>query len=167
MTALDDWNQLPGPDARAPVLACCGSHEFADALVRARPFANADALLAAADNIWWSLGESDWLEAFACHPRIGESAANSSRQFSAWSVEEQSTARSGANTALDSISEKNREYEARHGFIYIVCASGKSADELLTVLDRRIGNPTEHEIREAAEQQRQITHIRIRKWLAQ
>ena len=167
MTALDDWNQLPAPDALAPLLACCGSREFADALVRARPFANADALLAAADNIWWSLREGDWLEAFACHPRIGESAANGSRQFSAWSVEEQSTARSGAYSVLDSILRKNREYEARHGFIYIVCASGKSADELLAILDRRIGNSTENEIKEAAEQQRQITHIRIRKWLAQ
>jgi len=167
VTALGDWNQLPVTEALRPVLACCGSRAFADAVVRARPCADVDALLAAADKIWWSLRESDWLEAFACHPRIGESTANASRQFSAWSAEEQSTARAGANTALDSISEKNREYEARHGFIYIVCASGKSADELLAILDRRIGNPTEHEIKEAAEQQRQITHIRIRKWLAQ
>lgn len=167
MTALDDWNRLPAPDALAPVLAWCGSRAFADAVVRQRPFADMDALLATADSIWWSLREGDWLEAFACHPRIGESAASSPRPFSAWSAEEQSTAHSGANSVLDSISERNREYEARHGFIYIVCATGKSAGELLAILDSRIGNPTEHEIKEAAEQQRQITRIRIGKWLTQ
>jgi 2-oxo-4-hydroxy-4-carboxy-5-ureidoimidazoline decarboxylase len=167
MTALADWNQLPHPAALPPVLACCGSRAFADAVVRARPFPDVDTLLTKADTIWWSLGKSDWLEAFACHPRIGESAANASHQFSAWSAEEQSKARTAASSVLGSISEKNREYEARHGFIYIACASGKSADELLAILDRRIGNSTEHEIKEAAEQQRQITHIRIRKWLAQ
>jgi len=165
--ALADWNQLPAPDALPFVLACCGSHAFAEGMVHARPFADVDALLATADSIWWSLAESDWLEAFACHPRIGESSANTSRQFSAWSTEEQSEARSGANSVLDSISAKNREYQARHGFIYIVCASGKSAEELLAILDRRIGNPTGQEIKQAAEEQRQITHIRIRKWLAQ
>jgi len=167
VTALADWNQLPAPEALSPLLACCGSRAFADALVSARPFADMDTLLAAADKIWWSLGESDWLEAFACHPRIGESATNASHQFSAWSTEEQSKARTPVSSVLDSISAKNREYEARHGFIYIVCASGKSADELLAILERRIGNPTDQEIREAAEQQRQITHIRIRKWLTQ
>jgi 2-oxo-4-hydroxy-4-carboxy-5-ureidoimidazoline decarboxylase len=167
VSALSDWNLMPAPAALRPVLDCCGSRAFSEALVRARPFADVDALLSAADSIWWSLAESDWLEAFACHPRIGESAGNSSHQFSAWSAEEQSKARSAAQPLLHSISEKNREYEARHGFIYIVCASGKSADQLLTTLDRRIGNPTGHEIKEAAEQQRQITHIRIRKWLAQ
>ena len=167
MTALDDWNRMPEPDALAPVLACCGSRVFAAAVVDARPYAHVEDLLARADGIWWSLRESDWLEAFACHPRIGESHANGPRQFAAWSAEEQGQTRSAAVAVLDSIGEKNREYEARHGFIYIVCASGKSGDELLAILNRRIGNPTEIEIREAAEQQRQITNLRIRKWLEQ
>jgi 2-oxo-4-hydroxy-4-carboxy-5-ureidoimidazoline decarboxylase len=167
MTALARWNQLPESDALTPVLACCGSHAFAGGVVRNRPYSNLDPLLTKADEIWWSLAESDWLEAFACHPRIGESAANASHQFSAWSTEEQSRARTAAESILDSIARKNREYEARHGFIYIVCASGRSADELLAILDRRLHNTTEVELREAAEQQRQITHLRIRKWLAQ
>ncbi len=167
MSALDDWNRSPKADALTAVLACCGSRAFAYAVVAARPYADVDELLERADNIWWSLGESDWLEAFACHPRIGESHANGPRQFAAWSAEEQSKARSAAVAVLDSIADKNREYETRHGFIYIVCASGRSADELLGILDRRIGNTTEIEIREAAEQQRQITNIRIRKWLTQ
>jgi OHCU decarboxylase len=167
MSALDEWNQLPEPDALATVLACCGSNAFARAVVRGRPYPDSESLLARSDEIWWSLGERDWLEAFARHPRIGESTAHASPQFSAWSTEEQSRARAADEPVVDSLARKNREYEARHGFIYIVCASGRSAEELLAILDRRLRNSTEVELREAAEQQRQITHLRIGKWLAQ
>jgi 2-oxo-4-hydroxy-4-carboxy-5-ureidoimidazoline decarboxylase len=166
MRGLHDWNQLPESDAFAPIIACCGSQAFANAVVRARPYQDLDSFLTKSDDIWWSLEKSDWLEAFACHPRIGESAAHASHQFSAWSSEEQSKARTAAESVLNSIAEKNRQYETRHGFIYIVCASGRSAEELLAILDRRLDNTTEVEIWEAAEQQRQITQIRIRKWLA-
>jgi 2-oxo-4-hydroxy-4-carboxy-5-ureidoimidazoline decarboxylase len=166
MSALADWNHLPEAEALAPVLACCGSNAFASAVIHERPYSDVNSLLATADDIWWSLAEHDWLQAFACHPRIGELTANASHQFSAWSTEEQSKARTAAESVLDAIARKNREYEARHGFIYIVYASGKSAEELLAILDRRLTNTTEAEIREAAEQQRQITHLRIRKWLA-
>jgi 2-oxo-4-hydroxy-4-carboxy-5-ureidoimidazoline decarboxylase len=166
MSALAEWNQLSESDALTPILACCGSHAFASGVVRSRPYLDLDPLLGKADEIWWALEESDWLEAFACHPRIGESAAKASHQFSAWSMEEQSRTRTAAEPLLNSIASKNREYEARHGFIYIVCASGRSADELLAILERRLHNATEVELREAAEQQRQITHLRIRRWLA-
>jgi 2-oxo-4-hydroxy-4-carboxy-5-ureidoimidazoline decarboxylase len=165
MSALAEWNHLPEPDALAPVLACCGSHAFASGVARSRPYSSPDSLFTKADEIWWSLTKSDWLEAFACHPRIGEAPSSASHQFSTWSAEEQSRARSAAESVLDSITTKNREYEARHGFIYIVCANGRSAEELLAILDRRLLNTTEVELREAAEQQRQITHLRIRKWL--
>jgi 2-oxo-4-hydroxy-4-carboxy-5-ureidoimidazoline decarboxylase len=166
MSALAEWSQLPEPDAVTPVLACCGSQAFATAVVRNRPYSNLDSLLTKADEVWWSLTESDWLEAFACHPRIGEAPSSTSRQFSTWSTEEQSQARTAAESVLDSIATKNRKYEARHGFIYIVCANGRSAEDLLAILDRRLHNTTDVELREAAEQQRQITHLRIRKWLA-
>jgi len=165
-TKLEEFNGLPEADALQAVLACCGSPKFAAELVALRPFGSFDELLSSADEIWWSLEESDWLEAFACHPRIGEKAAESSGQHGVWSKEEQSGTRSAEAGVLESILEKNRAYEARHGFIYIVCASGKPADELLSILDRRLTNSTEVEIREAAEQQRLITHIRLRKWLA-
>ena len=167
MSALAAWNQLPEADAFTPILACCGSHAFASGVARNRPYSNLDSLLIEADTVWWGLKKNDWLESFACHPRIGESAATTSHQFSAWSTEEQSRARTAAESILDSIARKNREYEARHGFIYIVCANGRSAEELLAILDHRLHNTTEVELREAAEQQRQITHLRIRKWLAQ
>jgi len=165
MSLLAEWNLLAVDEAIPPVLACCGSRAFAERIVAARPYAELDELLRKADEVWWSLGEADWLESFACHPRIGESRANGPRQFSAWSQEEQSKAKAATTAVLDVIADKNREYESRHGFIYIVCASGRSADELLGILERRIGNSTAAEIQEAAEQQRQITNLRLRKWL--
>ncbi len=165
MNPLAAWNESPPLEARYPVLACCGSSRFARELADARPFADVNSLEAKADAIWWSLAEQDWLEAFACHPRIGESAKHGSQQFAAWSAEEQSKAQSGGDAALSSIAARNREYEDRHGFLYIVCASGRSAGDLLALLEQRIGNTREAELREAAEQQRQITHIRFRKWL--
>jgi OHCU decarboxylase len=167
VTALDDWNRMSEEEAISPVLACCGSRSFAARLAQHRPLADVDSLLSAADAIWWSLGESDWLEAFACHPRIGQPPSNASHQFSRWSMDEQAKARSAGAAAAQSIAAKNLEYEQRHGFIYIVCASGRSAEELLAILERRLNNSTEEELREAAENQRQITHLRIRKWLSQ
>ena len=165
MSSLEEWTLVSADEAMAPVLACCGSRAFAERIIGARPYPELDELLKKADEVWWSLGEADWLEAFACHPRIGESLSGGSHQFSAWSQEEQARAKAATTAVLDVIAEKNRDYEARHGFIYIVCASGRSADELLGIVERRIGNSTAVEIKEAAEQQRQITHLRLRKWL--
>jgi OHCU decarboxylase len=165
MSSLAEWNLLAAEEAIPPVLACCGSRAFAERVVAARPYASLDELLKTADEVWGSLGEADWLEAFACHPRIGESRSGGSGQFSAWSKEEQAKAKAAPTEVLDVMAEKNREYEARHGFLYIVRASGRSADELLGILEKRIGNSTAVEIREAAEQQRQITNLRLKKWL--
>lgn len=165
MSALDAWNALTAEDAMKPILACCGSRAFASAVVAARPFASLDTLIQQSDSVWWSLGEEDWLEAFASHPRIGESRPLASQQFAAWSKEEQSKVSAAPTSVLSLIADKNREYEAKHGFIYIVCANGRSARELLEILNLRIGNPQAVEIREAAEQQRQITNLRLRKWL--
>jgi OHCU decarboxylase len=167
MSILDAWNKLPEQEALRPILACCGSRAFAAAVVGARPFADSDALSTATDRIWWSLAESDWLEAFACHPKIGESSAPASSQFSAWSHQEQAQVRSAEAATLETMAQKNHAYQQRHGFIYIVCASGKTGDELLAILDRRLANPTSVELKEAAEQQRQITQLRLRKWLNQ
>jgi OHCU decarboxylase len=110
--------------------------------------------------------ESDWMEAFDCHPRIGErKAARASGQSVAWSRQEQSSAASAAQRILDELAAGNADYEQRFGFTYIVCATGKSAEEMLAILNRRLANDREAELREAAEQQRQITQIRLGKWL--
>jgi 2-oxo-4-hydroxy-4-carboxy-5-ureidoimidazoline decarboxylase len=130
-----------------------------------RPISSEAALLAACDEIWWSLSESDWLEAFRSHPRIGESAAHSSPVRSAnWSREEQvGTANGELRTAL---AEANRKYEDQFHRIFIICATNKSAQEMLETLHRRLHNDAPTELQESAEQQRQIAHIRLKKWLS-
>ena len=112
--------------------------------------------------------EVDWMEAFACHPRIGErKAANASRKSAAWSQQEQSSAETGAERVLAELASGNALYEQRFGFTYIVCATGKSAEEMLSILNRRLKSDRVTELREAAEQQRQITQIRLGKWLVE
>ena len=112
--------------------------------------------------------EADWMEAFACHPRIGEQkVAHASRKSAAWSRQEQSSAETAAERVLAELAEGNARYEQRFGFTYIVCATGKSADEMLEILNRRLGSDRITELREAAEQQRQITQIRLGKWLVE
>jgi OHCU decarboxylase len=112
--------------------------------------------------------EADWLEAFACHPRIGErKVTHVSAQSAAWSRQEQSAAASATERVLSELAEGNALYEERFGFTYIVCATGKSADEMLAILQRRLTNDRAAELREAAEQQRQILQIRLGKWLMQ
>jgi 2-oxo-4-hydroxy-4-carboxy-5-ureidoimidazoline decarboxylase len=105
------------------------------------------------------------MEAFRGHPRIGESRPEhneASMRSAKWSEQEQSAAADANKTAL---AEANREYEKRFGHIFIVCAAGKNADEILDILHQRLRNDPATEIREAADQQRQITNIRLRKWL--
>jgi len=132
-----------------------------------RPFANEAALLAASDEIWLGLAEPDRTEAFRSHPRIGESRAERTTggQSQAWSAQEQRNVATAADDAKAALSEGNREYERRFGRIFIVCATGKTAPEILEILRRRLRNDTQTELCEAAEQQRQITQLRLRKWL--
>jgi 2-oxo-4-hydroxy-4-carboxy-5-ureidoimidazoline decarboxylase len=165
--ALARWNSLRPIDASEEILPCCGSKVWADLMTNRRPISDETALLAACDDIWWSLSESDWLEAFRSHPRIGESRAQSGPVRSAkWSTEEQrhvGTANGDVRTVL---AEANRKYEEQFHRVFIVCATNKSAPEILEILHRRLGNDEATELREAAEQQRQITHIRLKKWLS-
>jgi 2-oxo-4-hydroxy-4-carboxy-5-ureidoimidazoline decarboxylase len=124
-------------------------------------------LLAVSDKVWSSLAEADWREAFSGHPRIGETKAPQevSQQSAAWSGQEQRKVAEGGESAKVALAESNREYERRFGQIFIVCATGKGPEEILTILQRRLGNDPANELREAAEQQRQITQLRLRKWL--
>jgi 2-oxo-4-hydroxy-4-carboxy-5-ureidoimidazoline decarboxylase len=166
--ALDEWNQADREDARATMLACCGAKRWAEAMVAARPIRDILKLSETADQIWATMEEADWLEAFACHPRIGErTSAHATAQSAAWSRQEQSSAATGSDQTLARIAEGNALYEQRFGFTYIVCATGKSADEMLAILERRLGGDRQTELREAAEQQRQILQIRLGKWLMQ
>ena len=167
---LDDLNTLPEDRAVAELLRCCGSTRWARRMAAARPFASFDATLQHADTIWWSLGPDDWLEAFRSHPRIGQRGAcghATSRAASteAWPEQEQAGVRSADAAVRDRLAEANRHYEARFGYIFIVCATGKSAAEMLATLDRRLVNDPDTELRTAAEEQRKITRLRIEKLL--
>jgi OHCU decarboxylase len=134
-----------------------------------RPFASDAKLIASSDEIWSRLSDEDWLEAFRAHPRIGESQAERqhSERAKEWSEREQSGASSAESDVKLALAEGNREYERRFGHIFIVCASGKSAAEMLDLLRRRLNNDPAAELREAAEQQRQITNLRLKRWLGE
>ncbi len=164
---LARWNGLSIDEATSAILPCCGSKAWVQSMVARRPLADESALLAAASETWRSLTRSDWMEAFRSHPRIGESTSSQSppAQSKIWSAQEQRSAGDADTAVKIALADANREYERRFNRIFIVCASGKSALEILEILRRRLNNEAETELHEAAEQQRQITEIRLRKWL--
>ena len=162
-------NELSAEDAQAEFLKCCGSTRWAQSMTAARPFNSIDDLLAKADSVWWSLEKEDWLEAFRAHPKIGEkkAAAAQSEQAQNWSAQEQAATSGAGREVIRALVEGNREYEQRFGFIYIICATGKSSAELLEILQARLRNDSETELRNAAEEQRKITRLRLEKLLNQ
>ena len=172
---LERWDHLPVEEAVRTILPCCGSRAWARGMVARRPLADEGALLAAANETWRNLAQSDWMEAFQSHPRIGESRASSLESQSSvagsrdqsvgWSAQEQSNVADLEAVVKTALADANREYERRFNRIFIVCATGKSAPEILEILKRRLGNDAETELHEAVEEQRQIMEIRLRKWL--
>jgi 2-oxo-4-hydroxy-4-carboxy-5-ureidoimidazoline decarboxylase len=165
---LAAWNATDENAAREAMISCCGAKRWAEEMVALRPFKSVPELSEAADRVWCTMQEADWMEAFACHPRIGErKVAHASAQSVAWSKQEQSRTGSAGEDVMAKIAEGNRQYEEQFGFTYIVCATGKSAEEMLAILKRRLGATREAELREAAEQQRQILQIRLGKWLVE
>lgn len=163
---LARWNSLRPKDAAQEILPCCGSKAWADGMAKRRPISSEAALLAACDEVWRSISESDWLEAFRSHPRIGESAAHSSAVSASWSAEEQRNVAVADIDLIGALAEANRRYEEQFHRIFIVCATNRSAPEILEILQRRLRHDDATELREAAEQQRQIAHIRLKKWLS-
>ena len=161
LVKLDTLNTLDADAATREFLRCCGSREWARAMTAARPFATPDTMTAAAEAIWASLDQADWLEAFAAHPKIGAGSV----EDGAWSQAEQSGVASASTEVLARLAEANREYEARFGHIFIVCATGRSADEMLHLLGQRLDNDPPIEIRVASDEQRKITRIRLDKLL--
>ncbi|RXH55011.1 2-oxo-4-hydroxy-4-carboxy--5-ureidoimidazoline (OHCU) decarboxylase [Granulicella sibirica] len=163
---LNRWNALAPDAAAAAILPCCGSTAWAAGVAAARPVETADALYELSDVVWRELPREAWLEAFASHPRIGQKHAVATAQSLAWSDGEQSAANPD-ELAKAALAEGNRAYEDRFQRIFIVCATGRSATEMLAILHQRMKNDPETELLEAAEQQRQITQLRLRKWLEQ
>ncbi|HEV2130750.1 MAG TPA: 2-oxo-4-hydroxy-4-carboxy-5-ureidoimidazoline decarboxylase [Longimicrobiaceae bacterium] len=160
-------NALPDLEAQAELLRCCGSIRWARQVAQARPFASFEELLEVADGMWWSLDAEDWLEAFRAHPRIGEKkpAAGEPAGTERWSAQEQSGMQRSRDEVRAALARGNQEYEERFGHIFLVCATGKSGEGMLALLQERLGNDPETELRVAAEEQRKITHLRLEKLL--
>jgi OHCU decarboxylase len=166
---LEQLNQLTPPEAEAEFLKCCGSSAWARAMAENRPFASEEELFAKAKEASSSLSDEGWLEAFRAHPKIGEkkAAAGQTEQEKNWSAQEQSGLTAAPSDTVTQLAERNRQYEDRFGFIFIVCASGKSSDEMLTILDDRLNNEPSTELMVAAGEQQKITRLRLEKLLNQ
>ncbi len=151
--------------AEIELLKCCGSKRWAQRMVAARPFASLDDVTEKADQVWWSLKPEDWLEAFRSHPRIGEqkAAAATSADSQKWSTAEQAGVQESTQETKDLLKRLNSEYDAKFGFIFIVCATGKTSAEMLAILRGRLGNNPDAELRVAATEQAKITRLRLNK----
>ena len=155
---MEPWRRLDlasRDEARTLLAGCCGSTRWLDAMLARRPFGSMTALVESAATIWRGLSESDWLEAFSHHPKIGD------RRASGVASREQSGVASASEDIVRQLADANREYEARFGYIFIICATGKSAISMLAALRDRLGNDAATEIRIAAEEQLKITQLRL------
>jgi len=159
------FDALPAYDAAPLLESCCGSRAWVQAMVERRPFGTLARTLDEADEIWWSLAPDDWREAFDHHPRIGEHSAATPQGAvaRAWSADEQRGTAVSTDGTRQALADGNREYERRFGYIYIVCATGKSAEEMLVLLHARLSNDPETELRVAAGEQAKITQLRLEK----
>lgn len=162
---LEALNDLTPEGARETLERCCGASAWIERVSGARPFASRAALDRAAEVAFVSLREHDWREAFAHHPKIGEvqSLREKFASTADWAGAEQSGASGADDATVHALAEANREYEARFGYIFIVCATGKNAAEMLALLRARLPNPPEQELRIAAEEQMKITRLRLQK----
>jgi 2-oxo-4-hydroxy-4-carboxy-5-ureidoimidazoline decarboxylase len=165
---LSDLNAL-APAARAEALGtCCGATAWVTALNQQFPFDSPASLFEAAERIWDNLGEADWREAFAHHPKIGDVHALKEKFASTatWAAGEQGAVRQASHETLEALAAGNEAYEQRFGYIFIVCATGKSADEMLALLQARLPNEPVQEIHVARNEQAKITRLRLEKLLA-
>jgi len=169
MDALKRLDALPPEQATAAFLRCCGSRRWAQAMERGRPYADGPSLLAGAERAFALLAREDWLDAFSHHPRIGDRGSLAARfpATAGWSASEQGGVRDAGEDVLDALLRGNREYEARFGHVFIVCATGKTAGEMLALLRERLPNAPAAELEIAAAEQRKITAIRLEKLLAE
>jgi 2-oxo-4-hydroxy-4-carboxy-5-ureidoimidazoline decarboxylase len=161
---VPDLSTLNGLDREAfaaTVTPCCGARRWVEALCAARPFTSAAHLYATADRVWRELDAADWREAFTHHPRIGQMPAAAG----AWSRQEQRGVESAAAHLRTELARGNAEYERRFGWIFLICATGKSADEMLAALHERLHNDPATELQVAASEHARIMRLRLEKLL--
>jgi allantoicase len=167
--SLERFNRLPRQRALRALLDCCGSKKWSQQMAACRPFAGESELFEAADKTWSALAREDWLEAFLHHPPIGETRATArpSATASRWSAKEQSSAQKAAPEVLEALAAQNRAYVEKFGFVFLICATGKSSDEILNAFRQRLPDDPDTELHVAAEEQRKITRLRLEKLLEQ
>lgn len=159
-------NGLSDTELYRAFFRCCGSSQWAQSMCSARPFHNDEQVHQRADEIWVSLGSEDFLEAFSHHPQIGASKKSLREKFQStesWSSSEQAGVAQAKEGVLDRLVQGNQDYLARFGYIFIVCATGKSAEEMTILLESRLPNEPDKELNIAAQEQAKITHIRLEK----
>ncbi len=168
MSKLADLNALPADALCTELMRCCGSSRWAQGMAGARPFLSEADLFAKADSIWAGMGESDILEAMSHHPRIGgvDALRKKFAATAAWSGQEQAAVAEASESVLEKLKAGNDAYADRYGFVFLICATGKSAQEMLAALESRIDNGREKELRVAAAEQAKITRIRLEKLLS-
>jgi 2-oxo-4-hydroxy-4-carboxy-5-ureidoimidazoline decarboxylase len=160
---LEEFNGLPPDAAREALMRCSGCRAWVEPMLARRPFASLDQMLDTARTLWTSLGADDWREAFSHHPRIGDLESLQRRFASTASLaaREQSAVAAASRETLEALAEGNRAYEERFGYIFIVFASGRSADEMLSILRERLANDPASELRNAADEHWKITRLRL------
>jgi 2-oxo-4-hydroxy-4-carboxy-5-ureidoimidazoline decarboxylase len=165
MAGLDWINAASPAESEASLFRCCGCAGWAAALTAARPFASNEVLYEVAAKAWAKASRADILEAFSHHPRIGDRESLGTRfpGTDEWSSAEQGAVAGAAESVLDELARANDDYEARFGHIFIVCASGRTAPEMLGLLRARLGNDPETELNIAAAEQMKITRLRLEK----
>ncbi|GAB4036546.1 2-oxo-4-hydroxy-4-carboxy-5-ureidoimidazoline decarboxylase [Spirosoma gilvum] len=164
---LPELNELPVSELKVILTTCCGSSVWVDEMVNIFPVESREALFEQAEIIWFACSEKDWKEAFEHHPKIGD--INSLRAKFAntrtLASGEQSGVAGASQEVLEQLAEGNRLYEEKFGYIFIVCATGKSAEEMLEILESRLPNSPDEEIQIAMQEQNKITKIRLEKLL--
>jgi len=162
---LEDLNQLPAAEASHTFMQCCTSSTWVNNMVAARPFADEAALKQAADDAWVGLTEQDYFEAFEGHPKIGDVSSLRAKYANTKELagNEQGLVKEANDTVLEVLSQGNSDYEEKFGFIFIVCATGKSAKQMSDLLQARLPNSRAQELVNAAEEQRKIFQLRITK----
>lgn len=169
---LHELNSMSQPQLKEELMKCCGSTTWVKMMMAYFPADDLVELLEDAEEMWYACSEEDWKEAFAHHPRIGDVASLSEGLLSettkfantaAWASHEQSNVNIADKETIEALAKSNRLYEEKFGYIFIVCATGKSAEEMLALLQARLSNNPEEEIKIAAEEQHKITQLRIQK----
>ena len=167
MAGLEKLNQLPAQEARDTFARCCGSSTWADRMTQQRPYQSEKQLQATASRLWNELKPQDWLEAFAHHPRIGDTTSLKEKfaDTAHWAKQEQKGIQDAPDDIIQALFSGNQDYEQKFGFIFLVCATGKSAKEMLGLLKARMQNDRETELTIAAGEQEKITQIRLEKMI--